>query len=251
MTSDPTGRFAGRRIYLTGAASGIGLATARLLAGEGATLALVDVNEAGLRAAAKETGGHPFVVELRDGEAIDRSVQAAGEALGGLDGVVNCAGVALSAGVDVMDPADWDRVLAINLTAPYRVCRAALPLLKAEKKASIVNVSSGAALVPSNGGASAYAASKGGLISFGKMLAAETAPNIRVNTICPGVVDTPMTAFALRGDPAVATAFLGAYAMKRAAEPVELAEAIAFLLSDQASFITGITLSADGGRSFH
>jgi len=251
-SSDRNARFEGRRIYLTGAASGIGLATARILAEGGAALALVDVNEQGLHAAAAETRGRPFVVELRDGDATDRSVQAAADALGGLDGVINCAGVADRTGLEGLTPEEWERVLATNLTAPYRVCRAALPLLRRNERSSIVNVSSGSGLLPPGPGAAAYVASKGGLIAFTRALAAELGPGIRANVVCPGATDTPMTAPIQHGeDQERAKAFLSQYVMKRAADPSEPAEAIAFLISDEASFITGIVLAADGGRSFH
>jgi NAD(P)-dependent dehydrogenase (short-subunit alcohol dehydrogenase family) len=250
--TDRNARFKGRRIYVTGAASGIGLATARILAEGGAALALVDVNNQGLKKAAAETGGQPFVVDLRDGAAIDRSVQNAGEALGGLDGVVNCAGVAHGAGLGDLSPDEWERVIAINLTAPYRVCRAALPFLKKRAGGSIVNVASGVALLPAGPGATAYVASKGGLISFTKALAAELGPDIRANAVCPGIADTPMGASVLtRPGQVAAEAFLARYTLKRAADASEIAEAIAFLISDEASFITGIVLAVDGGRSFH
>jgi NAD(P)-dependent dehydrogenase (short-subunit alcohol dehydrogenase family) len=250
--SDRNARFAGRRIYVTGAASGIGRATAQLLAESGAALALVDINEDGLRECAAATSGQPLVVDLCDGAAIDDSVQSAADRLGGLDGIVNCAGVAHGAGIASLDPEDWQRVLAINLTAPFRICRAALPLLRQREGSSIVNIASGTALLPAGPGAAAYAASKGGLIAFTKALAAELAPTIRANVVCPGATDTPMAASMLHNDDqSVADRFLAAYALKRAADPSEIAEAIAFLISDEASFVTGIVLAADGGRSFH
>jgi NAD(P)-dependent dehydrogenase (short-subunit alcohol dehydrogenase family) len=249
-SADRNARFRGRRIYLTGAASGIGLATARLLAAGGAALALADLDFAGLEAAAAATGGRGFVVDLLDGAAIDASVAQAAAALDGLDGVVNCAGVAHSARLGALEPADWDRILAVNLTAPYRVCRAALPWLQNAPGASIVNVASGVALLPTGPGASAYAASKGGLLSFTRALARELAPDVRVNAVCPGVADTPMTA-RLLGPDAALDAFAAAYALKRAAEPQEVAEAIAFLSSHEASYVTGVALAADGGRTFH
>ncbi|CAN7468923.1 SDR family NAD(P)-dependent oxidoreductase [Phenylobacterium sp. LjRoot219] len=250
---DRNARFQGRRIYLTGAASGIGLATARLLAEGGAALALVDLDHAGLERAAAETGGRPFVADLRDGAAIDGSVAAAAAALGGLDGVINCAGVGHGARLETLEPAEWERVLAVNLSAPYRVCRAALPWLQGQADASIVNVASGMALLPTGPGVSAYAASKGGLISFTKALAAELAPQIRANVVCPGLASTPMTAGLLQGhssgDPP--PPFLAQYALKRAADATEVAQAIAFLSSREASYITGVVLAADGGRTFH
>src|SRR5207249_5629117 len=107
-------RFAERRIYVTGAASGIGRATAHILAEGGAALALVDVNEDGLRETASATGGHAFVVDLCDGAAIDNSVQCAADRLGGIDGIINCAGVAHGAGIATLGPYEWARVIAIN-----------------------------------------------------------------------------------------------------------------------------------------
>jgi NAD(P)-dependent dehydrogenase (short-subunit alcohol dehydrogenase family) len=249
---DRNARFQGRRIYLTGAASGIGLATARLLAEGGAALALIDNNAAELERAAADTHGRAFVTDLRDGAAIDASVAAAAQALGGLDGVINCAGLAHGALLDQLEPSDWERIIAVNLTAPYRVCRAALRWLRGQKDASIVNVSSGTALLPTAPGSSLYAASKGGLLSFTKALAIELAPDIRVNTVCPGLANTPMTAPILQGQTGLEPAgFVSLYALKRAAEPSEVAQAIAFLASSEASFITGIVLAADGGRTFH
>jgi NAD(P)-dependent dehydrogenase (short-subunit alcohol dehydrogenase family) len=249
---DRNRRFTGRRIYLTGAASGIGRATAQILAGGGAKLALVDVNADGLVVVAAETGGVPLAVDLRDAATIDRSVEQAAARLGGLDGVVNCAGVPSGGLIDALLPEEWDRVLAINLTAPYRVCHAAVPYLRREAESAIVNVASGIGLLPTAPGATAYAASKGGLIAFTRALAKDVGPHVRANCVCPGIADTPMTAAILHGQDAVATAaFVKQYTLDRVADASEVAEGIAFLLSHEASFITGATLAIDGGRTFH
>lgn len=249
---DRNQRFLGRRAYITGAASGIGLATARLLAQGGAKLALIDVNAKGLEAAAKETGGVPFTVDLTDGAAIDRSVAAAADALGGLDCVLNIAAVSDGRSIAELEPDQWDLVMAVNITAPYRICRAALPYLQAQEGSSIVNIASGEGLLPSAAGTVVYSASKGGLLAFTRALAAGLAPKVRVNAVCPGLTDTPGMAPYLHGnDPTMAQAFANRYALKRAADPSEIAEAIAFLASSEASYITGITLAADGGRTYH
>lgn len=242
-------RFSGRRIYVTGAASGIGRALANLLAQDGAKVALIDVNAESLRDVASETGGTPIAVDLTDGAAIDASLPEAANALGGLDGVVNCAGISRPAGLVDLTPDSWGQVLAVNLTAPYRVCRAAAPYLLSETGSSIVNVASGTGIRPTAPGQCSYAASKGGLIALTRALALDFGPAVRVNTVCPGVTDTAMTAHTLKTEKAAA--FIAQYLMNRPAEPIELARVIAFLISDEASFITGSTISADGGRIFY
>lgn len=247
-----TRALAGRRVLLTGAASGIGRATAKLLRDEGAQLGLIDCNAEGLAAVAADTDSKIAVVDLYNEPAIGPAVTQLAEQLDGLDGVVNCAGVGAGVLLEKLDAATWGRVLAINLTAPYAICRAALPWLRAAKQATIVNIASAQALLPNTPGVSAYAASKGGLVTFTKALAAELAPSIRANVICPGVVETPMTEPLLKGHGSPDDApFVKQYALKRVAQPGELAQAILFLTSAASSFITGATLAVDGGRSFH
>jgi NAD(P)-dependent dehydrogenase (short-subunit alcohol dehydrogenase family) len=248
----PPQRLAGRRVLITGAASGIGLACARLFAQEGARLARLDVDAEGLAQAAKDSGGVALLTDLVDPAATAASVAAAAEAIEGLDGVVNCAGLAMSRSLADTTLETWNRILAINTTAPYVICRAALPWLT-QDGGTVVNIASGAGLLPGSVTSAAYAGSKGGLIAFTKALAWELAPKIRANVICPGLVRTPPTeflfeAYADRLHAAPATA---RYALKRPAEPLEIARGCLYLTSAESSFVTGATLAIDGGHTFH
>ncbi|MFN3387571.1 MAG: SDR family NAD(P)-dependent oxidoreductase [Allosphingosinicella sp.] len=241
-------RLAGRRILITGAASGIGLATARLFAAEGARLALLDRDREALEGVASEIGAHAAAVELSEESQIRAAVSGSASALGGLDGVVNVAGIGGGTFVESMTLEDWNRVLAVNLTAPFLVCREALPHLREASGGTIVNVASGQGLLPSAPSLSAYAASKGGLVTFSKAMALELAPEIRVNAICPGVVDTPLLPAQMRE---AARAPGSGYALKRVGEPKEIAAGILFLTSRESAFVTGIALAVDGGRTYH
>jgi NAD(P)-dependent dehydrogenase (short-subunit alcohol dehydrogenase family) len=247
-TPAAAGRLAGRRILLTGAASGIGRASAELMAREGGRLALVDVNAEGLKATADAVAGIALAADLLDSESLPTVVDRAADALGGLDGVVNCAGVAMHASLAELSLQDWNRAIAINLTAAFMICRSAVRHLG--PGASIVNVASGMGVRPDTANVAAYAASKGGLIAFTKAIAAELAPAIRANVVCPGLTQTPMTAFMFDADGQTSPSAVR-YALGRAARPDEIARAILFLLSDEASYVTGATLAADGGRTFH
>ncbi|HEY9565391.1 MAG TPA: SDR family NAD(P)-dependent oxidoreductase [Nocardioides sp.] len=247
MSDDLTGR----RALVTGAASGIGRAVVQHFVAAGARVVVTDVARDALETVAEQTSTIAAVADLRDLAAIDSLVAAAGRALDGLDTVVNCAGVITHAPLAELDPETWHLALDVNLTAPYALCRAALPWLRQSSGSSVVNVASGMGLLPDAPGASAYAASKGGLIALTRALAAELAPTIRVNAVAPGLTDTPMTTHLLQDDGGKIPDAVRRYALQRAAAPSEIASAIAFLASDAASFITGATLAVDGGRTFH
>ncbi|MFC3443453.1 SDR family NAD(P)-dependent oxidoreductase [Sphingobium rhizovicinum] len=242
------GRMAGRRIIVTGTASGIGLATAKLLAREGAVLALIDRDAGALARIAEELGAHHAQVDLPDEAAIDRAVQAASAAMGGIDGLVNVAGIGGMGRLADLSLADWNRTIGVNLTAPMLLMRAVLPHMLAAGQGAIVNVASGQGLTPSAPGMASYCASKGGLVTLSKALALELAPAIRVNCVCPGVVDTPLLPDSMR---AAAREAGSPYALKRVGEAEEVAAAILFLTSAESAFITGIAMAVDGGRTYH
>ncbi len=246
------GRLAGRRIIITGGAVGIGRATADLFVAEGAKVALLDRDATAVTRAAKALGVTGHVADVADEVAVRRAVDAAAKAMGGIDGVVNAAGVTTMQPFADTDITTWRRMLDVNATGTFLVCHAALPWLQKAKAATIVNIASGQALRPGAGGV-AYGASKAAVLMFTKGIALELAPSIRANVVCPGATDTPMSRSAMLGLPkAKLKAFIDAnYAMKRFAAAGEIAAGILFLTSAESSFVTGVALPVDGGRSFH
>lgn len=251
---EPAGqRLAGRHVLVTGAASGIGKATAELFHAHGASLAIIDYDEQGLHDVGKRLGAAVFVHDLCDVEGIGALVEQAAEAMGGLDGVVNCAALGTGCAIGDMDLAFLRRFTAINLEAPFMICKAALPFMQEAGGGTIVNIASGQGLLPNAPNNTAYCATKGGLIAFSKNLAVEAAAfGVRVNAVCPGVTNTPMAAFTFADyDNPSDAPFVQQYALKRVAEPVEIANAILFLTSDESSYVTGSALAVDGGRCYH
>lgn len=244
-------RLRDRRVLVTGAASGIGLAVARLFTQEGARVAMLDRDEARL---SKVGGAVSLVCDVADERRVRASVAEAASALGGLDGVVNCAGVDLMRPFEEMTTEEWTRVLTIDLTGPMLVCHAAVPLMKRAGRGTIVNVASGAGLRPLEH-RTAYCTAKAGLVMFGKTLAMDLAPyGIRVNAICPGIIDTPMFRGSWEGAPdpqAELAKILDRYLIKRTGQPEEIAYAALYLTSEESSFVTGAALAVDGGRTFH
>jgi NAD(P)-dependent dehydrogenase (short-subunit alcohol dehydrogenase family) len=164
--------------------------------------------------------------------------------MGGIEGLVNSAGIARPAALDETSLGLWRSMIDVNLTGTFLTCREALPLLRSAEGAGIVNIASNQAL-RSEAMASAYAASKAGIVALTRSLAAELAP-IRVNCICPGTIDTPMTRAGLGDDAPVINNL-----MRRRGTASEVASTIVHLLSPDASFVTGATWAIDGGRTFH
>lgn len=236
-------RLAGRRVVIIGAGSGIGRRSALLFATEGASLVLIDQNGAALAEVAGETGAQAFPVDITDEVAMGQAIAKGAAAMSGIDGLVNAAGIMWRGSVLAVDAATFRRVIEVNLIGTYIAVRACLPWLREAPSATIVNIGSGQGLLPNVPDRTAYAASKGGVANLSRALAAELAPHIRVNCVCPGLVDTPM-ADGVRDN-------FGNYALGRLADPLEIANIILFLSSGEASYVTGATLAADGGRSFH
>jgi NAD(P)-dependent dehydrogenase (short-subunit alcohol dehydrogenase family) len=242
--------FEGRVAFVTGAAMGIGLATAARFAARGAHVVLADIAE-GLEDTAKafdNTGSLAVHCDMRSKDSIDAAVDAAIRRFGRLDVLANIAGIYPFQALADTDDAFIDAMFDVNVKGVMRTSRAALPHMLAQGSGAIVNVSSGAARKGLKN-LTAYAASKGAVEAFTRALAVEAAPTVRVNVVAPGVVGSPKIRASMTGAPGgpdVKSLSRGT-PLRRIAEPEEIADAIVFLASAQASFITGETLSVNGG----
>jgi NAD(P)-dependent dehydrogenase (short-subunit alcohol dehydrogenase family) len=247
-------RLKGRKLLITGGASGIGLATARLFAAEGGRVAVLDRDAAALERAGRQFDCFAVSADVTDEQQVTQAVSEAVAAMGGLDGLVNAAGVSFWRSFDDLSFSEWRQVMSVNLDGPFLVCKAAWHALKSADGATIVNVASGAGLQP-RPNFSAYCASKGGLVLFTKSLAMDGAVHgIRANAVCPGIVLTPMVEknLQLTGDrDAAFQRYVARNVMHRFGTAEELARAILFLSCAESSFATGSALSLDGGSVFH
>lgn len=241
-------KLAGRRILITGAASGMGREIAHQFAAAGAKVALLDRNQAGVSEVAESLGAQGWRCDVTDRQEVGRVVGEAGIALGGIDGVVNAAGILDIAPFDDLAAESWDAMLAVNLTGPFNIVKAALPLLRAAQRATIVNIASVSALMPM-AGTTGYSASKAGLAMFTKCLGFDLGPNIRANTICPGVIKTEMTRY-LWENPEHSQRASDRVALKRLGEPSDVARAAVFFSCEDSGFTTGTELPVDGGFSW-
>ncbi|MEQ8483024.1 MAG: SDR family NAD(P)-dependent oxidoreductase [Pseudomonadales bacterium] len=239
-----SGRFDGVRCLVTGAADGIGLATAGRLLSEGARVLACDLRERPLQPLA---GAEWLTLDVTGADAADRLVAAAESALGGLDVLVNNAGIAAGAPLESLDDELWHRVLGVNLDAVFRISRRAIPLLKASGRGRIVNIGS-VMSERSSPGMAAYTVSKHGVAGLTRALALELGPHgITANYIMPGAIVTGISRDVFAADAAFRNFWIGKSALGRLGQPEDIAAAIAFLASDDAAFITGHGLLVDGG----
>lgn len=242
--------FEGKLAVVVGAASGIGQAAADQLRGSGATVVYADRDAERGEAAATGERAHFLAVDLRDPASVESLFATVGERHGGIDVVVNVAGVQLAGNVTELPVADWDLQMEVNARGCFLIAKYATPLLRGRDGAVIVNVASCAAL-GGTPGMSAYSASKGAIISFGKALAHELAPDgIRVMSISPGWTDTPFNdpvTEQMGGREAIEELVRGMVPMGRQSSPEEMARGIVFLCGDGASYMTGGNLVVDGG----
>jgi NAD(P)-dependent dehydrogenase (short-subunit alcohol dehydrogenase family) len=245
-------RLAGKVAVVTGAGSGIGLATARRFADEGAKVVCADIDDEAGAKAATEIGGRYVKVDVTSEPQVRALFQAAVDEYGGLDITFNNAGISPPDDDSILttDMDAWRRVQDVNLTSVYLCCKYAIEQMRAHGGGSIINTASFVAVLGSATSQISYTASKGGVLSMSRELGVQFArEGIRVNALCPGPVNTPMLLELFAKDPERAARRLVHVPMGRFAEADEIAAAVTFLASDDASFITASTFLVDGGIS--
>lgn len=250
-------RLASKYAIITGGASGIGAATARRFIEEGARVVIADVNDTAGRDLAAALGAevaryvHCDVADPAEIEALIGESQHWFESIeGGLNVLVNNAGIGGGGEVPDVDPALWSRVMDVDLNAVFHACRFAIPLMRADGAASIVNTASISGL-GGDWGMASYNAAKAAVINLSRTMALDHGKDgIRVNALCPGYIDTPLTA-GLGSDDTFIEEMSAGVALGRPGTPEEMAEVIVFLASNEASYVTGAAIVADGGRTAH
>ncbi len=249
---DLTQRLAGKVAVVTGGASGIGLATARRFAAEGARVVIADFNPVAGSAAADEVDGLFVQVDVTDEAQVNALFATVNETYGSVDIAFNNAGISPPEddSIETTELPAWQNVQDVNLKSVYLCCRAALRYMVAQQSGSIINTASFVAVLGSATSQISYTASKGGVLAMSRELGVQFArQGIRVNALCPGPVNTPLLQELFAKDEERAKRRLVHVPKGRFAEPEELAAAVAFLASDDSSFITGSTFLVDGGIS--
>jgi len=243
-------RLTDRVAVITGAGSGIGLASARRLAAEGARIVAADVDEAAGKAAAAETGGLFIAADVASEDQVRKLFEQVADRFGRIDIAFNNAGISPPEDDSILDTGleAWRRVQEVNLTSVYLCCRHVIPYMRRQGKGSIINTASFVAVLGAATSQISYTASKGGVLAMSRELGVQFArEGIRVNALCPGPVDTPLLRELFAAEPERAARRLVHVPMGRFAEPEEIAAAVAFLASDDASFITASAFLVDGG----
>lgn len=246
----PQGRLPGKRVLVTGAAGGVGAALARRMVAEGARVLLGDVDRDGGERLARDLGPQALFIALDVAVPLawDGAMDIAASTWGGLDVLVNNAAIASPiVPIDQRDPADWDRMMAVNLGGPFLGARAALPLFRKGGGGVIVNVSSVAGLGQSGIMDPAYACGKAGLTMLTRVIAAQHARDgVRCNSVHPGPIDGPMARAAYADTDAIARR-LSRIPAGRFADVEEVVSAVLYLASEESSYVTGVALGVDGG----
>jgi NAD(P)-dependent dehydrogenase (short-subunit alcohol dehydrogenase family) len=245
-------RLEGRVAVVTGGASGIGLATVRRLAGEGAKVVIGDLDPAAGKAAADEVGGLFVPTDVTDAGEVDNLFRQAYDTFGSVDIAFNNAGISPPEDGSILETGleAWRKVQEVNLTSVYLCCKAVIPYMQRQGKGSIINTASFVAVMGAATSQISYSASKGGVLAMSRELGVEFArEGIRVNALCPGPVNTPLLKELFASDPERAQRRLVHVPLGRFGEPEEIAAAVAFLASDDSSFMTANTFLVDGGIS--
>ncbi len=244
------GLLDGHRAIVTGGGSGIGRATCLRMAAEGASVAVLDIDGDRAKAVADEVGGAALVADVGDPEALRSAVDQGVAALGGLTLLFNNAGTGNQSPLHEWDPAEWDRLVRINLTGVFLGFRAAIPHIKASGGGSIVSTASISGTRPAAGEAP-YAAAKAAVAALTATAALEYGPTIRVNAISPGMIRTALTEPWFQFLPNEVERFERSTPVGRIGEPEDVADVVVFLCSDAARFITGQNIVVDGGLTLH
>ncbi|GAA4665227.1 3-oxoacyl-ACP reductase [Streptomyces chumphonensis] len=243
-------RLVGRTAVVTGAGSGIGLATARRLASEGAHVVCADVDPERGEAAAEETGGLFVAVDVTDPAQVEALFATAHDTYGSVDVAFNNAGISPPDDDSILttDLDAWRRVQDVNLTSVYLCCKHVIPYMRRQGRGSIINTASFVAKMGAATSQISYTASKGGVLAMSRELGVQFARDgVRVNALCPGPVNTPLLTELFAADPERARRRLVHIPLGRFAEPEEIAAAVAFLASDDASFVNAAEFLVDGG----